>query len=334
MSHESHAFSRSERNLNRRTGLVVITALSMSFLVFPFEGRSQVYNYQARLKRQPLEVVKVGSSIYVAKGEWGSNVGFYIANNEVLVIDSKTTKDATKKVIEEIGKITKFPITRVIFTHSDPDSFNGRDAYPDKAETICSPRVVDDHEKNTTVYLEMNSPAELYSSWPVSDFIPAMTFEGLLNVRIGRGKVTLLHYGPAHTAGDTIIWFPADSVAFIGDLVFVGHEPLIQDQKGGSSFGWVRVLGILLDMKPEIQTFIPSHADPIGRDIVRQSFKYIKEVHSKVTAMFEAGKSVEDVKKAFGIREPPQESGAWVWPSLAVMVYRELRDSSLGKRKP
>jgi len=332
MRYESRAFSRPERSSNKRMGLVAIAALSMTFLVFPIEGRSQVYNYQARLKRPPLEIVKVDSGIYVAKGEWGSNVGFYIANNEILVIDSKTTKDATKKVIEEIGKISKNPITRVIYTHSDPDSFNGRDAYPDKAEIICTPRVLYDCQKNTTVYLEMNAPLELYAAWPPSEFIPAMKFEGLLNIRIGRGEVTLLHYGPAHTAGDAIVWFPADSVAFIGDLVFVGHEPLIQDQKGGYSFGLVRVLGILLNMKPEIKTFIPSHADPVGREMVEQTLRSIKEVQSKVTAMFDSGKTLEDVKKAFGVRESLQEPGTWVWPSLAVMVYRELKDSSLGKR--
>ncbi|MDH5466777.1 MAG: MBL fold metallo-hydrolase [Candidatus Aminicenantes bacterium] len=307
----------------RRIGRILI-ALSISFTGLSIGARSQVLNYLTKQKQPPLKIVKVANGIYMAKGEWGSNVGFCTWNNEVLVIDSKATKDATEKVIKEIGKITKNPITRVVFTHSDPDSFNGRDAYPDTAEIICSLRVLDDYKKNPTVYLEMNAPAAIYAAWPRSDFIPAMTFEGQLNIRLGHDEVTLLHYGPAHTSGDTIVWFPSDRVAFIGDLVFDGHEPLIQDQKGGNSLGLVRVLSILFGLKPEVRTFIPSHGDPVGRDIVQQNLGTIEEVRSKVTAMFDAGKSLEDVKKAFGVREPPQEAGAWIWPSLAVTVYREL----------
>jgi glyoxylase-like metal-dependent hydrolase (beta-lactamase superfamily II) len=318
-----------ERALAGRTARAAIAA-SAIFLFGPaIDASGQVYNYLGRHKKPPLEIVKLGGGLYVAEGEWGSNVGFYVANNEVLVIDSKVTKDATKKVIEEIRKITKSPITRVIFTHSDPDSFNGREAYPDKAEIICSSRVVYDYKKNATVYLEMNAPIEVYSSWPKSDFVPAMTFEGRLNLRIGREEVRLLNFGPAHTGGDMVIWYPAAHVAFVGDLVFVERDPLIQDQKNGNSFGLVRALSILLELTPEIRTFIPSHADPVGREVVKQSLKYIEEIQSRVTVMFEAGKSLEDVKKGFGVMERPQDAGAWVWPTLAVTVYRELSRSDI-----
>jgi len=183
---------------------------------------------------------------------------------------------------------------------------------------------LDDYKKNTTVYLEMNAPAALYTAWSRSDFIPAMTFKGELNIRLGQDEVMLLHYGPAHTSGDTIVWFPADRVAFIGDLVFDGREPMIQDQKGGSSHGLVRALSILLGMKPEIRMFIPSHGDPLDRAILQQNLRMIEEVRSKVTAMFDAGKSLQDVKTAFGVKDPPHEDGAWIWPSLAVTVYQEL----------
>ena len=40
--------------------------------------------------------------------------------------------------------------------------------------------------------------------------------------------------------------------------------------------------------------------------------------------MFEAGKNLEDVKKAIGVGEPRQKDGASTWPSLAVTVYQEL----------
>ncbi len=65
--------------------------------------------------------------------------------------------------------------------------------------------------------------------------LAAITFDGQLNIHIGEEEVELFHYGPAHTSGDVIVYFPRESVGFIGDLVFVGHEPLIENQKGGNS---------------------------------------------------------------------------------------------------
>jgi glyoxylase-like metal-dependent hydrolase (beta-lactamase superfamily II) len=190
--------------MRRRPSLTAIVAFSLSLSGFGAGGRGQVYNYLENPNKPRLEIVKLGGGLYMAKGGWGSNVGFWIANNEVLVIHSKGTKGATRKVVEEIGKITKDPITRVVFTHSDPDSFNGREAYPGSAAVICTPGVYDDFWNDATVYLEMNAPADVYD-WPKVDFIPAMTFEGQLNIRIGRDEVTLLHYGPAHTSGDSIL---------------------------------------------------------------------------------------------------------------------------------
>jgi cyclase len=315
--------------VKNRDSLTWAMTICLSFSGFAFEGKSQVYNYLAKLEPPPLEIAKIGGGLYIAKGEWGSNVGFYVGNNEVLVIDSKTTVNATKKVIKEIGRITKNPITRVIYTHSDPDSSGGRNAYPARAGVICSFKVLDDWEKNPGLCLEMNAPLEIYSPWPTSDFVPAMTFDGRLNFRIDQKEVELYSYGSAHTDGDTIILFPAEKIAFIGDLVFVGHEPLIQDIKGGSSWGLVRALSILLSMKPEIHTFIPSHADPVGRKEIQQALKSIEETRDKVQDMVDAGKTLDDVKRAFGVQASPHEAGAWVWPSFAVTVYRELTENKI-----
>ncbi len=307
------------------TGILIVM-VSMAFSGIFNEGRSQIFNFDAKRKEPPIEIVKLHGGIRMVKGGWGSNVGFVVGPKGVLVIDSKATTEATKKVIGEIQKITKLPITTIVYTHSDPDSFNGRDAYPDSAESICSLKIIDDWEKNTTVYLEADAPASIYRPWPSSYFTPALTFSGQLNLHFGDEKVELHHYGPAHTSGDTMIIFPGEHLAFIGDLVFPGREPMIQDQKGGHSGGLLRTLTILLNLKPEIRTFVPSHGDPIGREEIKQAIHTIELVSDRVKSLFEAGRSLEEIKKECGVLDRPSEPGLWVWPSLAVTVYRELSE--------
>ncbi len=315
----------------------LLCAAAVISLAFP-TGSPQVFNYFDGGPKPELEIVKMGGGLYLAKGEWGANVGFFVGDAGVFVIDSKATAGATRKVVKEIRKITAKPITKAAFTHSDSDCFNGYDVYPDTAEIICSLKCRQELAGGYWTFLEMNAPSDIYSLGPTSRampyFLPAVSFEGQLNLRFGSETIELFQYGSAHTSGDVVIFFPARGAAFIGDLVFVHHDPLIQSEKGGYSFGLVRTLSILLKIKPEIRTFIPSHADPIGREELGAILRSIEEIQSKVLAMVDEGKTLDDVKKAFSISGPRIGAGNWVWPSLAVTVFRELTERRVSEKTP
>jgi cyclase len=318
-------------------GFSLFYAIALIFLGSP-GGSPQVFNYFDGGRQPALEILKMGGGLYLAKGEWGANVGFFVGDDGVFVIDSKATDGATKKVIKEIRKITSKPITKVAFTHSDSDCFNGYDVYPAAADIICSLRCREELAAGMLTFLEMNAPSEIYSpgptSMPMPNFQPSVSFERQLNLRFGSETIELFQYGPAHTSGDVVICFPARGVAFIGDLVFVHHDPLVQRHKGGYSFGLVTTLSIFLKTQPEIQTFIPSHADPINRDELGAIVRSIEEIQAKVLAMVDEGKTMEDVKKAFQISEAPKGAGNWVWPRLAATVYQELTERRMPEKTP
>jgi len=314
------------------TAFLSSCAAALLFLGPQAEKLPQVFNYFTKSKPPSLEIIGIGRDLYLARGEWGANVGFFVGDDGVFVIDAKATDAATKKVIQEIRKITPKPITKVAFTHSDSDCFNGYEMYPDTAEIICSSKSRQELAAGRWTFLEMNAPSSIYGSGPTSvpmpDFFPAVSFSGQMILRFGSETIELLQCGAGHTSGDVIISFPARGVAFIGDLIFVHHEPLVQFYKGGHSFGLVTALSVLLNSKPEIQTFVPGHADPIGRDELRAIVRSIEETHAKVLAMVDAGKTLEDVKKAFRVVDPPEGAGNWVWPSLAVTAFSE----AMGRR--
>jgi glyoxylase-like metal-dependent hydrolase (beta-lactamase superfamily II) len=298
----------------------------------------QINNYFSAGDPPALEIVKIGGGIYLAKGEWGANVGFFVGDDGVFVIDSKATYSATKKVIREINKITSKPISRVAFTHSDSDCFNGYEAYPDSASIICSEKSRRELATGMWTLLEMNAPSGIYSSEATSRalpaFHPAVAFAGRIVLRFGSETIELISCGPAHTGGDIAVYFPERNIAFIGDLAFVQHEPLVQTYKDGYSFGLVTALSMLIGIRPEIKTFIPAHEDPISREKLIEILRSIEDTQAKVLAMFTEGKSVEDVKLAFHVPSPPKGSGEWIWPSLAVMTFRELSERKVDNNVP
>jgi glyoxylase-like metal-dependent hydrolase (beta-lactamase superfamily II) len=305
-------------------------ALSLLLGLFSAGGQTPVFDTQGRSSPPPIQTVGLAKDIYMVRGEWGANAGFFVGREGVLVIDGKATERATRKVVAEIARITPKPITHVAFTHGDPDCFNGRGAYPKDAAVISSLRTLTEwsYEKamyaGLPVYLESDAPASIYASWPASDFSPSLAFDGQLNLRLGATPVEFLRLGPAHTSGDTAVCFPDRGVAFIGDLAFPNRDPLIQDYKGGRSYGLVRALSLLLGKKPELRIFVPSHADPIGRQELDLVLKSVERTYERVLAMVDAGKTLDEVKRAFAVPDAPKEDGKWVWPSLAVTIYREL----------
>lgn len=298
----------------------------------------QIYNYFTDSQPPVLETMKIGGGIYLAKGEWGANVGFFVGNEGVFMIDSKATYSATKKIIREINKVTPKPISKVAFTHSDSDCFNGYEAYPDSADIICSEKSRRELAMGMWTLLEMNVPSSIYPSEATSralpGFHPAIAFDGRIMLQFGSETIELISCGPAHTSGDIAVYFPARGVAFIGDLAFVHNEPLVQSYKGGYSFGLVTALSMLIGIKPEIKTFIPAHEDPIGREKLIEILRSIEDLQAKVLVMFNEGKSAEEVKLAFHVPTPPTGAGEWIWPSLAMTTFRELSERRVENSMP
>lgn len=317
---------------------VVLGAAVLASLGRASADPQQILNYFAKNEPPALEIVSLGRGLYLAKGEWGVNVGFLVGDEGVLVIDSKATYSATKKVVREIRKITPKPITKVVFTHSDSDCFNGYEAYPGAAEIICSTKCRQELANGMWTILEMNAPSGLYSSEATSrampEFHPAIAFDGRMTIRFDAETVELIACGQAHTGGDVAVLFPARGVAFIGDLVFVHHEPLIQSYKGGYSFGLVTALSMLLAANPKIRMFIPGHEDPIGREEIKEILRSLEEMQAKILTMFDAKKTLEDIKAAFQVPVPPKGEGDWIWPSLAVTSFRELTERRVEGNNP
>jgi glyoxylase-like metal-dependent hydrolase (beta-lactamase superfamily II) len=308
-----------------RKALQVVLGAILALQPVPSSGRdNQVFNYREKKDPPPFQLVTLTDGLYLAKGEWGANVGAFVGKDGVFVIDAKATVKGTQKVVDAIAKISAKPITRIVFTHSDSDCVNGYGAYPSKADVIIGLKALNQLTNGLETYLEMDAPIGIYDPPPDFRIKPALAFSGELHLRIGSEPIELIQHRRAHTAEDTTVFFPDKGIAFIGDLAFSGRDPLIQDRKGGMTFGLVTALTTLLEKEPPIRLFVPSHAEPMSRDEIQALVKYVKEIYAKVTELVDAGKNEDEVKQIFGIKEPPKEEGLWMWPPLAMKVYLEL----------
>jgi len=259
----------------------------------------------------PIAVQNVKGNIYEIKGGSGANTGFFIGEKEVLVIDAKMSAESTKQMIAEIKRLTSNPITCVVLTHSDGDHVNGLVSFPDVVKIIAHNQTRKDMEE------AFKEPAQ-------RAYLPNLTFSENMNLYSGNKVIKLIHFGPAHTSGDTVIYFPEEKVAFLGDLLFLGRDPLIHRPKGGNSFGLVKNLKAILEL--DADTFVHGHGDVASRSDVEGVIKSLEEKQAKIQALIKEGKSLEEIKKIFNIEDKPTPPGARRFMSLVEVIYLELTE--------
>ena len=263
----------------------------------------------------PLTVQPVRGGLYLVKGGSGANTAFFVTKKAVVAVDAKMTAESASAMLAEIRKITAAPLTTVVITHSDGDYINGLPGFP-KGLLI----VAHDRCRADIVEAAKTLPG-------LGDYVPDRTYDRTLTLGKGAAKIALSHFGPAHTGGDTVVHFPALATVFVGDLLFVGRDPLIHRNKGGNSFGYVKTLDALLALEPKVETFLSGHADPLGRADVEALRDSMSATQARVKALVGEGKGLDEVKKAFGIEDPPDAPGGRRrWLSLVETVYLELTE--------
>ncbi len=260
-----------------------------------------------RAGSEAFAVKQVRENLYQVGGG-GGNAFFYIAPEEVIVVDVKMTGQAAGQILAAVKKVTDKPVRRVILTHSDADHVNGLGGLP----------------AGLTIISHLNARqdiAQANASGALKLPLPNEAFDGQLSLFFGDAQVQLRYFGPAHTNGDVVVYLPGEKAAIVGDLVFIGRDPLIHANKHGSSAGLVSALQAVLKLDADV--FLSGHADPVNRKAVEGLLAKVQETQAKVKALVQEGKTLDEVKTALGV---PQPSAGSRWPSLVEIVYRELTE--------
>jgi glyoxylase-like metal-dependent hydrolase (beta-lactamase superfamily II) len=270
----------------------------------------------AQQQAPPLSVKPLKGDVYWTQGGAGGNTGIIVGKDGVIVIDAKTTPASAKDVLAEIKKITPKPVTTVILTHSDADHVNGLAAFP-AGLTIIS-------QENCKK--EMEASASSRNPAP-QDRLPTKTVANKENVTINGLKLTLLHYAPAHTSGDLMVYLPEQKIVFTGDIIATNQPyTLIHAEKNGSSEGWIQTVKGLVGLNAD--TYVPGHGDLQTKADVQQRLAKVQARREEIKKLVAQGKSLEQVKQALGETDTPAAPGAPQFPSYTTVVYNELTKKS------
>jgi cyclase len=270
-------------------------------------------------ERKPDDIFKVkplAGGVYALYGR-GGNVGFFVGPDAVLVVDSQF-KDIAPGIVEQIKKVSDKPIKYLLNTHHHGDHVGGNEIFRQFAMIVAHDNV----RKRM-----LTSPADILRDYPAmleaqkkagnenyakffADQIewakkakveeipaPVMTFDSELRIHIGAETIHMWHAPPAHTDGDSTVYFEKAKVAHMGDLMFNKVIPFIDVQGGGSARGYLEALDRVVARLPSDATVIPGHGevtDVSGIKVLRQ---YIVDILDAAAKAKKAGKSKDDFLK-------------------------------------
>lgn len=253
----------------------------------------------ARAQRSPLPVNEIAPGIFVHFGAMElmtrenegaiANIGFIVGDASVAVVDTGGSVREGKRLLATIRSHTDKPIRYVINTHAHPDHIFGNAVFAAEGTAFVGHR---------------NLPAALVSrgQFYLSSFRQTLGDELINEVRLipptqlvgddlkldlGGRELMLRAWPVAHTDSDLTVLDRRTGTLFAGDLLFLGHVPVID----GSLRGWLKVMDQLAAI-PAIRV-VPGHGETNAWPAaLTDQRRYLETMAADVRALVVAGKPI------------------------------------------
>ena len=179
------------------------------------------------------------------------NSGVVATNDGVVVFDALDTDAIARAERQAIANVIKQPV-RYLVQSPFHDPFNGGSAVYADVFKIA-------HENYRAGLIDQmqrgNVPADLQRAR-----MPSATYRDRMTLYLGGKEIQVLHFGNAHTKGDSVLFVPQDRVVYMSEVFFNEEFP---NMAGGYGVSWIRALDAVRALDADI--FIPGHG-PIPDD--------------------------------------------------------------------
>ncbi len=128
--------------------------------------------------------------------------------------------------------------------------------------------------------------------------LPVLTYEDTMRFHLNGQQIDVLHFGPAHTTGDTAVIFRGSNAVHMGDVFNNTGYPFIDAGNGGTIDGFIEFGSAILAEIDEETTVIPGHGQIAGYQDLADFVAMLKVVRARIAAMIDSGMSLDDVKAA------------------------------------
>ena len=258
-----------------------------------------------------IKATAVAGNIHMLEGQ-GGNIAVSTGPDGVLIVDDQFAPLA-EKITAAIEKLDQGPIRFVLNTHWHGDHTGGNAHFGKKASIIA--------QSNVRKRLVGKSDT-------AKEALPVVTFDDTASVHFNGEEIRLIHLGPGHTDGDSIIHFTKSGVVHMGDLFFNGRFPFVDLGSGGDVAGLLKNVEAALQMIPADTKIIPGHGALGTRADLEKYRDMLLDTTGLMKKAIADGKTLADVKAA-GLPEKYKDWGAGF---INASRWIEISYNSLSKK--
>jgi cyclase len=278
--------------VNKPKQFLLFAATALAFLA----AGSLSYG-QGRFEGVELSITPVAGNVYmVQRPGGGGNIGVQVGPDGVLLVDSLFAPLADK-LVAAVKQVTDEEIRFLVNTHIHGDHVGGNENLAEMGVVIFA------HDNTRLRFFEERSryPRAGGSFGPQqpSAAKPLITFNDTMSFHLNGEEVRAFLAPPAHTDGDSFVYFPESDVLHLGDVYRTTSYPIIDIYNGGSLRGTIAAMDQAIDLAGPDTKVIPGHGlEVVGRDEMIEFRDMILDIQGKVLSMILEGKKLGEVMAA------------------------------------
>ncbi len=315
-----------------RTTLGVSISLSASLLIAqaaaPNSPTPSATDHHDRAPQDVFRLKPLGGGVHALYGR-GGNVGFFVGPDAVVVIDSQF-KDIAPGIVGEIKKVSDKPIKFLINTHHHGDHVGGNEIFRPFAMILAHDNVRTRMLAEPTTVLRdypgRLEEAKRSGNAEMAQFLadqiawakrvkveeiaaPILTYDSEIRIHMGDETIQIWHLPPAHTDGDSVVYFEKARVLHMGDDFFNKVIPFIDIAGGGSVRGYLVALDKVIARIPPDVAIIPGHGEVSDLGGLKAFRGYIADLLDAARKARSAGQSKDDFVQSVDLPQYKDYSG-------------------------
>jgi glyoxylase-like metal-dependent hydrolase (beta-lactamase superfamily II) len=307
--------------------IAAMAALSLSASLVVFPAAAQVVRTADATVRGLQEgdfprIHKLADNVYAYEdlnGDLQGNLAFttnsliVITSDGVLVADGQNSEAKTKRLVDEVRKLTPQPIKYVVICADHADHVAGNNAFPSNATVIAHPTSKAVIERMAAAGRRIPIPQETVTERRV--------------LRMGATEIELLFLGRGHTGGDLEVYLPRENILFMSEVFFNRLYPSVGGNRSAYPIEWIETIRKAEAMNAAI--YVPGHGFVDSPAILREELTNFRRALENLVAesrrLHDAGAALENAYRNIVLGE----FGYWYraannMPDAVRQVYLEL----------
>ena len=273
------------------------------------------------LSKVEIQTVPVAANVSMLVGA-GGNIGVSVGEDGTLLIDDEFP-ELVDKIRAAAAALRPGPIRFVLNTNWHYDHANGNELLAKAGAVVIAHENSRQHMMVEQTYPDLGPDLKIAPYPPGA--LPVITVGDTLTVHFNGDEIRMVHVPNAHSDGDLLVRFVRANVLHTGDLFFSNGFPFINISMGGTIDGMIRAADVILGLCDERTKVIPGHG-PLSDRAGVQAFKDLLVAgRARVSALIEAGKTLEEVIAAKPAEGLLKGAKSWLSPEMFVrLVYEDL----------